>query len=289
MKLKNNKIEVDLNKPILYLINTPIGNLKELSQRAIEIIKNMDFIAAEDTRKSGNLLNFLQIKKKFISCHQHNEYRASKKIVTLLKKKYQIAYMCDAGTPCISDPGQILVQECINNKIDISIINGPNAAISAIVASGLNCNHFYFHGFLSSKENERKKELKKLKLKEETIVFYEAPHRMNKTLKNMLEIFGNRKICIAHEISKIHENYDRGFLKEIISKMNQTTKKGEFVIVVNGFTPTKNITLKKKIEKIKKIIYLLKHKNISSKDIIKKISDIFEISKNEIYQLYHQI
>lgn len=287
MNLK--KTNTSSNKPILYLISTPIGNLKEFTPRAIEVIKNMDFIAAEDTRVSGFLLNFFKIKKKFISCHKYNEYQSSKKIITLLKKKYQIAYMCDAGTPCISDPGQILIQECINNEIDISVINGPNAAISAIAASGLNCDHFYFHGFLNSKEKERKKELKKLKFKDETIIFYEAPHRIKKTLKNILEIFGNRKICIAREISKKYEKYERGFLKEIILKIDNEKIQGEFVIIVNGVVKTeKNIIPEEKIEKIKKIILLLKNKNINSKDIIKKISEIFEISKNKIYQMYHQ-
>ena len=286
----NPKIKKKLNsKPILYLISTPIGNIKEFTPRAIEVIKNMDFIAAEDTRVSGNLLNFFKIKKKFISCHKYNEHQSSKKIVMLLKKKYQIAYMCDAGTPCISDPGQILIQECINNEIDISIINGPNAAINAIVASGLNCEHFYFHGFLNSKEKERKKELEKLKFKNETIIFYEAPHRINKTLKNIFEIFGNRKICIAHEISKKHEKYERGFLKEIMLKMGKEKNKGEFVIVVDGFYKNKkNIISEEKIEKIKKMIFFLKDKNINSKDAIRKISEIFEIPKNKIYQIYHQ-
>lgn len=283
----NQKNKTNINKPILYLISTPIGNLQEFSPRAIAIIKNMDFIAAEDTRISGNLLNLFKIKKKFISCHKYNEHQSSKKIVALLKKKYQIAYMCDAGTPCISDPGQILIQECINNEIDVSVINNSNAAISAIVASGLNCEHFYFHGFLNSKEEKRKKELEKLKFKNETIIFYEAPHRINKTLANILEIFGNRKICIAHEISKKYEKYERGFLKEIILKMDKKNK-GEFVIVVDGFKE-KNTIPEEKLEKIKKMISFFKSKNINSKDTIKKISDFFEIPKNKIYQIYQNL
>lgn len=272
-------------KIILYIIGTPIGNIQEFSPRAIKIIQNMDYIAAEDTRISRKLLNFFKIKKKFISCHKYNEYEKSQKIIQLLKKKYKVAYMCDSGMPCISDPGQILIQECLKNNIEISTINGPSALISAIIASGLNSEHFYFHGFLKSKESERKKELENLKFKTETLVFYESPHRLDKTLNNMLTIFGNRPICIAREISKKYENYQRGLLKNIIANKNFVSK-GEIVIVIEGF---KKETINKDIEiekKIKETIIFLKKKNISIKDTVKIINTFFKFSKKKIYQMY---
>lgn len=276
---------------ILYVISTPIGNLQEFSPRAIQIIQNMDYIAAEDTRISGKLLNFFKIKKKFISCHKYNEYIKSKKVIQLLKEHNKIAYMCDSGTPCISDPGQILIQECIKNNIEIVAVNGPSALISAVVTSGLNCEHFYFHGFLKSKENERKKELENLKFKTETLIFYEAPHRIDKTLKNILTIFGNRQTCIAREISKKYENHQRGKLKDIIAS-KKPINKGEIVIVVEGFKKEENKILEEEsttMQKIKEIILFLKNKKISVKDAIKIINVFLKFPKKKIYQLYNQL
>ena len=168
--------------PLLYLIASPIGNLGEFSPRAKKTISEMDYIACEDTRNTGKLLMLFDIKKPLISCHEHNEEEASDKIIALLKDGKKVGYLSDAGYPTISDPGARLARKCLDNDIKVSVINGPNAAIMALTASGLDTSHFYFYGFLDSKETLRKKELESLKDFKDTIIFYEAPHRIKKRL-----------------------------------------------------------------------------------------------------------
>ena len=284
---KNNLVFFN-KKPILYLIATPIGNIKEITFRALEIIKNIEFIIAEDTRICHKLLSFYNIKKKIISCHKNNERIISNKIIKLLKQNKKIAYLSDAGMPCISDPGNILVNECLKNDINISPISGPNAALNAIIASGLDTKRFYFHGFLKASENERKKELITLKNKIETLIFYESIHRIKKTLQNIYDIFGDRKICIAKEITKIHEEYIRDNLAKIISNIEQYNFKGELVIVIEGY----NENYKKKNIKNSEIINLVNNfikNNFNIKEAIKKTSDIFELSKKQVYEIYHDL
>lgn len=280
----NRELNFSSKKPLLYLIPTPIGNIKEMSNRAIDIIKEVDYIVCEDTRVSSKLLNILGIKKKFISCHEHNETEVSKEIIKLLKDGFKVAYMSDAGMPCISDPGYILVNECLKNDINVSPISGPNAGLNALIASGLPTEHFYFHGFLSSKESVRKEELRRLHNKEETLIFYEAPHRIDKTLKDMHEILGNRKACIAREISKIHEEFIRGNLEDFLL-LDKSTLIGEMVIIVEG----NNQEIADMMEP-KEIIALIRNfidTGMSTKDAIKKVSELTSINKNKIYSLYH--
>lgn len=281
---KNNLVFFN-KKPILYLIATPIGNIQEISFRALEVIKNADFVVAEDTRVCNKLLIFYNIKKKIIIYHKYCERKNVNKIIFLLKQQKKIVYLCDAGMPCISDPGNILVQECLKNNINVSPISGPNAALNAIIVSGLNTQHFYFHGFLKSNECDRKKELEKLKNKIETLIFYESVHRIKKTLKNMYEIFGDRKICIAREITKIHEEYLRDNLSNIILNINQYNFKGEFVIVVEGNYLEENKIILKDNEIINLINDFIKN-NFSFKEAVKKVSMILKIPKNYLYDLY---
>lgn len=271
--------------PILYLIGTPIGNMQELSQRAIKTMNEMDYIVAEDTRVSAKLLALNNIKKPLISCHEHNEASASKEIVKLLKEGKKIAYMSDAGMPCISDPGYLLVKECILNDINISPISGPNAALDALIASGLPSEHFYFHGFLNAKQSVRKEELRRLYLKKETLIFYEAPHRISKTLKDLLEILGKRKAVIARELTKIHEEFIRGNLEELVN-IDVTTLKGEMVIIVEGHNDEQE-----KIPGPKDIINLVRNfqnMGMSTKDAIKKASELLSLPKRDVYNLYHR-
>ncbi|MCQ2793909.1 MAG: 16S rRNA (cytidine(1402)-2'-O)-methyltransferase [Bacilli bacterium] len=279
------ELNFDHKHPILYLIATPIGNMKELSPRAIEIIKAMDYIVAEDTRVSGKLLAHHQIKKPFISCHEHNETVAAKEVVRLLKDGKQVAYMSDAGMPCISDPGYILVKECILNDINISPVSGPNAALDALIASGLDTAHFYFHGFLSAKTSVRKEELRHLYLKSETLIFYEAPHRILKTLKDMLEILGKRKAVIAREVTKLHEEFIRGNLEELV-KLEQATLKGEMVIIVEGHNNEQEKFMEPK--DIISLVQNLENMGMSTKDAIKKASDLLNLPKRDVYNLYHR-
>ena len=277
--MKRNK-SFDNSQLILYLISTPIGNLSEMNSRALNIIEQMDIIAAEDTRNSGLLLNHFGYKKEMFSLREHNEVEASIKLVNLLKEGKKVAYMSDAGYPGISDPGYILTKTAIENDIAVSVINGSCAFISALVASGLPTDHFYFHGFLPPKENEAKTILENLKNRKETLIFYEAPHRINKTIQWLYEILGDRPITIARELTKINEEYIRGTLKEFLG-FDYTTLKGEMVIVVSGNNQEDKIdenTIKTRLK------YFI-NKGLSKKDAIEIVSDEFKINKNIIYKI----
>ena len=206
-------LNYESNKPLLYLVPTPIGNLQEVSPRTIEVLSTVDLIACEDTRVTGKLLSLLGIKKDLISLREHNEVSVSKELIDRIKNGLKVAYVSDAGYPCISDPGSKLVKICLENDINIAPISGPNAALNALVASGLCEDHFYFHGFLNAKESVRLEELRELANRKETLIFYEAPHRIIKTLESMYEIFGDRKACLARELTKKHEEFIRLGLK----------------------------------------------------------------------------
>lgn len=273
------------NSPLLYLISTPIGNLDEFSPRAIEVLNGIDFVAAEDTRNSGSLLSKFNIKKPFIMCHEHNEEEASTKIISLLKEGKKIAYMSDAGYPAISDPGERLVARCIEEGIKVSCVNGSNAALCALVCSGLPTNHFYFYGFLPSKPSEREKELSKLKVREDTMIFYEAPHRIDATLKSMKEAFGgSRRACIGRELTKAFEEFIRGDFNALC-ELDPETLKGEMVIIVDK-APQSNKELSDD-----EIVELLKEytKDMRSKDAISKIVKEKGVAKNRVYDLYLSI
>ena len=226
-------LNFDSNKPLLYLIATPIGNMQEVSQRTLDILNEIDLVACEDTRVSGKFLNLLGISKPLISLREHNETVVSREIVEKILGGTKVAYMSDAGYPCISDPGARLVRICLENEINVTSVSGPNAALNALVASGLVSDHFYFHGFLDAKESIKLEELRQLHDRKETLIFYEAPHRIQKTLQSMFNIFGNRKACIARELTKKHEEFIRDNL-ENLCEIDPETLKGEMVIVVEG-------------------------------------------------------
>ena len=193
--MKRNK-SFDKNGLLLYLIATPIGNLKEFSPRAIEVVSEADIVAAEDTRNAHDLLSRFGIKKDLYSLREHNEKEASKHIVSLIKSGKKVVYMSDAGYPGISDPGYLLVKELIENDIMVSVVSGSSAFINALVASGLDTKHFLFYGFLSAKDGEAKDEIESLKMVRNTIIFYEAPHRIIRTLNLLREGLGNRFVCL---------------------------------------------------------------------------------------------
>lgn len=265
---------------ILYVIATPIGNLKEFSPRAIETLKCCDYVASEDTRTTASLLNQFGISKPSIACHEHNEQEASVKIISLIKEGHNVALTSDAGYPGISDPGAILIKHCIEEDIAVSIINGSNAFIPALVGSGLDTSHFYFNGFLTSKQSIRRRELEELKSRKETIIFYESPHRISDTLKDMYEILGNRQVSIAREITKLHEEYIRGTLEEL-SSIDSSTLKGEMVVIVEG-----NKEIKVLIEQ--DIMNLLKDEiksGKSIKDAVKEVSVTYSLKKNLVYEI----
>lgn len=277
-------LNYDSNKPLLYLVATPIGNMQEVSPRTIEILSSVDLVACEDTRVTGKLLNLLGIKKDLLSLREHNEVSVSRELIDRIKDGLNVAYVSDAGYPCISDPGSKLVKICLENEINIAPISGPNAALNALVASGLCEDHFYFHGFLNAKETVRLEELRELAYRKETLIFYEAPHRIKKTLEDLYEIFGDRKACLARELTKKHEEFIRCGLK-VMSEIDSETLKGEMVIVVEGslgeVKPVINDT------DVVNMVKSMVESGMSTKDAIKKVSEMTKINKNTVYKLYH--
>lgn len=272
------------SKPLLYLVATPIGNLDDFSPRAIEIIKQADLIACEDTRVTLKLLGCFGISKPVISIREHNEVSEAENIIPRIKNGIKVVYMSDAGYPCISDPGAKLVELALKNGINVSCISGPNAALNALVCSGINPDHFYFHGFLDAREKARQEELRTLKNKKETLIFYESPHRIKKTLEDLYLIFGARKACIGRELTKKHEEFIRDNLKEL-SLIDETTLKGEMVIVVEGNND--EIEIEYNNDEIIKMVDNMVRNGLSTKDAIKQVSEQTKLNKNYIYKIYH--
>ncbi len=277
-------LNYESNRPLLYLVATPIGNLQEVSPRTIEVLSSVDLIACEDTRVTGKLLSLLGIKKDLISLREHNEVSVSQELVGKILTGKKVAYMSDAGYPCISDPGSKLVRICLENEINVAPISGPNAALNALVASGLCEDHFYFHGFLNAKESIRLEELRTLAQRKETLIFYESPHRIQKTLEDLFEIFGNRKACLARELTKKHEEFIRCGLEEM-SKIDPETLKGEMVIVVEGSSGEEKPIISD--AELLKMVNSMVESGMSTKDAIKKVSEITKINKNAIYKIVH--
>ena len=218
----------------LYIIPTPIGNLEDISLRAIRLLKEVDLALCEDTRVTGKLLKHYDIKVKMLSFHLHNEHRTLSSIMSRLEEGQQLALLSDAGMPGISDPGFLLVRECARQGIAIESLPGPTAFVPALVASGIPCDRFCFEGFLPVKKG-RQTRLTALASETRTMVFYESPHRLLKTLREFSEVFGNhRAACVSREISKIHETHHRGSLEELLNEFSDRTIKGEITIIVGG-------------------------------------------------------
>ena len=260
----------------LYLIPTPIGNLEDITIRAINILKEVDIVYAEDTRETKLLLNKYDIRKKIESCHKYSEMMHKDRIISILKEGKSIGYVTDRGTPLISDPGNIIVDEVIKNKIDVISLPGPNALLPAINMSGISNERFIFYGFLNSKKNLKRKELIDLKNEKYTLIFYESPFRIKETLEFMLEVFGDRKSAIVREISKIYEEVNRDNISNLIEYCDKI--KGEIVLVIEGNKEeVKNINYKKEFNELLK-------KGYSKRDAIREISDKYSISKNKLYE-----
>ena len=280
----NRQKSFENQKSTLYLVATPIGNLNEMTYRAVEILKNVNYIAAEDTRNTIKLLNHFDITTKLISHHEHNIISSIPKIIHLLEEGNDIALVSDAGYPAISDPGYELVKETISHDFNVVPVSGANACLNALVVSGINPQPFLFYGFLDHQDKKKKKELNELKNYKETIVFYEAPHRIKKTLILMLDIFGNRNMTLAREITKKHEEINRGTIEEILEVVDDM--KGEMVIVVEGNKEVQeDIVFEQSIEEhVQEYI----DKGMSTKDAIKEVAKQRQLSKNIVYNEYHK-
>ena len=219
---------------ILYVVGTPIGNLEDMSVRAVRTLQEVDFIAAEDTRVTLKLLNHFEIKKPMVSYHDHNIREKGEVIIAKLQSGENGAIVTAAGMPCISDPGEDLVRLCAENNITVQVVPGPSAAISALALSGLNTSKFVFEGFLTTNKSGRIENLEALKNEPRTLIFYEAPHKLKDTLRDLRKVLGNRKISLCRELTKIHEEVDRTDLDGAIAEYEERTPKGEYVLIVEG-------------------------------------------------------
>ena len=275
----------ETKKGDLYIVATPIGNLEDITLRAINVLKNADCIAAEDTRHTLKLLNHLEISKPLISYHRHNEETRSDLLIEKLQSGEDIALVSDAGTPGICDPGEEVIQKCIENNIKIIPIPGACAMINALICSGLDTKEFIFLGFLPLNKNLRKDKLKKIEFAKETVIIYEAPHKLKQTLKDLENILENRKITVAREITKIHEEFVRGTASELLDIFQDV--KGEFVLIieksnkelVEDMQNLNDLTLEEHYKYYEK-------KGLDKKEIIKKIAKDRNVNKNEIYKKF---
>lgn len=270
----------------LYLVATPIGNLEDITLRALKVLKEVDLIAAEDTRHTLGLLNHFEISKPLISYYKQNEKVKSEILIEKLNAGQNIAVVSDAGTPGISDPGEEIVKVAIENNIEIVPIPGACAFVNALIASGMSSKEFEFIGFLSANKKERKDKLGEVKFETKTLIFYEAPHKLKTTLESMLEVLGDRKIVLARELTKIHEEFIRGNISTILEQIVDI--KGEFVIIVEGNSISKkDVELDNLNEKSLEDHYkFYENQGFDKKEIIKKIAKDRNTNKNEIYQYF---
>jgi len=270
---------------ILYIVATPIGNLSDISPRVKEVLAGVDFILAEDTRVSIKLLNHLGIKKRMISCHNFNEKSRLSVISQCNLDNRAVALISDAGTPLVSDPGNEILAQAIELGMKIIPIPGPSAFLLALIVSGLPCDRFVFEGFLPSKLTLQKERLEELSNERRTMVFYEAPHRLLKTLLSIEASFGERKICLGRELTKLHEEIIRGNLSEIINGIKERSYKilGEYVLVVEGNKNDKAISITS--EELSGRIVQMLNSGKTVKTIVQEITDIYKLKRSEIYEL----
>lgn len=269
----------------LYIIATPIGNLEDITLRAIRILKEVDFIAAEDTRHTLKLLNHLEISKPLISYHRHNEEIRTEELIKELKTGKNIGLVSDAGTPGICDPGEEIIKKCIEESIKVVPIPGACAMINALITSGISTKEFIFLGFLPLNKKSRKEKLEEIKNSNKTIILYEAPHKLKNTLNDLSDILQSREVVLARELTKIHEEYIRGTVKELMEKTDNL--KGEMILIIEK----NNKDNKEKLNSLNNLT-LEEHYNfyeksgLNKKEIIKKIAKDRNVSKNEIYQYF---
>lgn len=276
----------------LYLVATPIGNLEDMTMRALRILKEVDIIAAEDTRNTKKLCNYFDIQTPLISYHEHNLEVGGEKLLSFLREGKSVALVSDAGLPCISDPGADIAIKAIQEDFAVVPVPGANAALTALIASGLTPQPFYFFGFLNRNKKERRQQLEKLSKRQETLVFYEAPHRLKETLKDLELVLGNRSITLARELTKKFEEFLRGTVEEAIVWATENEIRGEFCIVLEGNTSGAteeeedlywtNMALDEHVN------FIMEQSQVSSKEAIKEVAKLRNLPKRDVYQAYHQ-
>ncbi len=276
---EKNKIE----KGVLYLVATPIGNMSDISERALKVLESVDRVAAEDTRNSGKLLSCFGIKQNYISYHEHNKAEVGIKIIDFLKSGESVALVTDAGMPAISDPGEDLVKLCRENNIKVTCVPGPCAFSDALVLSGMDTKRFSFEGFLKGNSNERKAFLEKIKNDDRTLIFYEAPHKLVSTLDDLHSVFGDRKIALCRELTKLNEEIIRMTISEAVELYKEKTPRGEYVLVIEGAktdfaTDWENLTIEEHIE-----FYV--NTGMKKMDAIKQVAKDRGVPKGDIYKL----
>lgn len=271
----------------LYLVPTPIGNLKDISFRVLEVLQEADRIACEDTRVTAKLLNRYEIKKPLLSYREHNEQEASTFILDKVEAGETIALVTDAGMPGISDPGETIVKKAVERGVDVVVLPGPSALINALVASGLDTGRFTFVGFLDKARKKKRDELALYRDREETLIFYEAPHRILDTLDAVAEVYGNRRIALSRELTKLHEEHLRGTVEEVRSAFQDRPPKGEFVLVVSGKSSEE---IQKEKEESFAELTILQHlqevmsQGRSKKEAVKIVAELRGIPKKEVYK-----
>ncbi|RFU62632.1 16S rRNA (cytidine(1402)-2'-O)-methyltransferase [Peribacillus glennii] len=278
------------NKPLLYLVPTPIGNLEDISFRAVRILKEADVIAAEDTRNTRKLCNYFEIETQVISYHEHNKEASGRHIIERLLSGQTVALVSDAGMPTISDPGYELVKEALAEKIAVVPLPGANAALTALISSGLPPQPFYFYGFLPRSTKEKKHELETLKKVTATWILYESPHRLKDTLKTLLEILGDRQIVLCRELTKKFEEFIRGNLRDILAWASESDIRGEFCVIIEGASQSEEQEQEmwwNGMEVTEHVNHYIKEHSVNSKDAIKQVAKDRGMQKRDVYQAYH--
>lgn len=273
----------------LYLVPTPIGNLEDMTFRAIRVLKEVDLIACEDTRVTQRLLNHFEVNTAKTSYHEHNVYSKTDELIKDLRSGKNIAQVSDAGMPSISDPGVELVAAAVQAGVSVVPLPGANAAVTALIASGITPQPFTFYGFLSRKKSALTKELEGLKEKTETLIFYESPYRLKNMLKELLVVFGaDREVVLAREVTKRYEEFVRGTAEEVYAWSQETDLKGEFVVIVSGSDGTEEEVYWSDWSVLEHIDYKMSFEKKSSKDAIKEVAKERNLPKREVYATYHQ-
>ena len=271
---------------VLYLVGTPIGNLSDISERALKVLSEVDFIAAEDTRNSGKLLSYFDIKKPMVSYFEHNKRERGEMIVSRIEAGESCALITDAGMPAISDPGEDIVRICAERGVPVSVVPGPCAAVSALAMSGLFTGKFVFEGFLSTANNERREALESLQNERRTIIFYEAPHKLRGTLADLMKAFGDRKISLCRELTKLNEEVLRMTLSEAIAYYEENQPRGEYVLVLEGASKEeqKANAFWAEMDEFAHVAYYTEQ-GLSKNDAIKAAAKDRGVGKSEIYYI----